>query len=328
MLQQQRELEQVREIMDDRQKRLERIELLNRQLGEDKEQLLDKLVQAQKETATLTVLRQENIRLAEESDRLRVENEQLRSSLAAGEELFRQRIEALEEESGQRTEALETEARRQLEALKAESRQQLETLREESSRRYEELERVSRERYAALELASRQQFEALEQESRQRIDSLEASDTRAREELGRARAQLDSLGILKSVERETVVTPAEIRMTVDSLEIYDRASEWRIQLGQIQRLNKALDAKVHHCEEEISQLSERLAEAGRKGEAEKAELLRRVRAYEDRNRDLQQQSASLEGLCSRLNQEKEALNEKLLWMQERWKAKLAGDESH
>jgi DNA-binding response OmpR family regulator len=223
-MQQERERQQALAIIEEKQTRIENLEAIQKQLIQEKEELLDRLVQAQKENMAMTVLRQENVRLTEENTLLKDE---------------------------------------------------------------------------------RQSFE-------QRIASLETQSEELRGELEGARGQLSSLGMLQDLGSVNVPTPAELRETVDPLEIYEKSAEWCMQFTQLRKLCSILDLKVHRADQEISELHEQIAGLRTQFDREKMGLMKKISEYEEQYHSFRQELEAQTALCDRLEREKEELAGKLL----------------
>lgn len=244
--QQQREMQQVLDRLEEKQQRVEQLEAVQKQLTEDREQLLGRITQFQKENAALVVLRQENASLREDAQQARAEISRL------------------------------VEEREHLQA----------------------------------------QLESLHNDSRERQSELEG-----------LREQMKNLGMLRDLAPGGAVTTAELQQSVDPMQIYSKAAEWRTQVSQLQRLNGVLDLKVRNCEAEIGRLHEEMNDRRSQLDKEHARLVRQSRELDEQVKELRQRSEVQEASLNRLRQEKEELARKLLWMQSQWKAKLnAGGE--
>jgi len=239
--QKQREMQHLLDQIEEKQERIEQLEAVQKQLAEDREQLLVKMAQLQKENAALVVLRQENAALREEADRLRT-----------GASLLEEGNEQL--------------------------KVQLESLQKDAEKMQGELENM--------------------------------------------REQMKSLGMLKTLAPTGPVTPAELQQSVDPMEIYTKAAEWRTQVFQLQRLNGVLDLKLRTSEAEVARLHEEGSGWRSRFEGEQWRLAREARELKERVKELRHKSEVQEALCNRLQQERDELARKLLWMQNQWKAKL------
>lgn len=290
IFQKQQEVQHALERLQEKDQRIEQLEAVQKALTEDKEELLEKMVQLQMENAALGVLRQENSAMREEMDRLRAEGAQ---------ELERVRAQAAEDadriraEAGREIESAVAKAASATEQLKAE----MEALRAENGRMHEQAQGYRSER-----------------------EAIQAEADKLREEL-------NSLGRLKALGPASApLTASELEQTVDALEIYSKAAQWCMQAFQLQRLNEMLEIDVQKSELEISRLHEGMAGLRTRFEHEQAGLLRQSRQLDEQYRALRQESQAREVSCDRLRKERDELARKVSWMQAQWKAKQEQNE--
>ena len=104
-MQQEHGRQQALELLEEKQARIVNLEALEKQLMQEKAELLERLLQTQKENAAMGVLRQENARLTDENARLQGE-----------QKAFEQRIDSLVAQSEELGSELE-EVRSQLNSL-------------------------------------------------------------------------------------------------------------------------------------------------------------------------------------------------------------------
>ena len=296
MLQQQHEVRQALERLEEKQQRIEQLEAVQKQLTEDKEQLLEKMMQLQRENAALAVLRQENAEMREEVERSRAERDrELEAFMAEAAE----EIERLKTKDAHEIDRLKTEAAQEAERLKAEAALEIDGLRAE---------------IAGLSADN----ESLSQEA----EALRTGAETAQSEAQKLREELNRMGMLKALGTATPVTAAELQQSIDHLEIYSKAAEWYMQASQLQRLNKMLEMNVQKCQVEISRLHDGMASLRSQFEQDQAKILRQSRQVEEQYRTLRHKSDVQEASCNRLKMERDELAQKVLWMQTQWKAKL------
>lgn len=351
MQQHQKEVQQALERLEEKQQRIEQLEAMQKQVTEDKDQLLDKILQLQRENAALTVLRRENVELTDEVNRLKTESrreierlkteateeaDRLKAQAAQENDRLNTEIDRLKLEAAQEADRLKAQAARDSELLKAESSREIDRLNTEIDRlKLEAAQEVDR-----LKAQTTRDTELLKAEAVREADCLKAEVAELKEandkvneqaraaqiEAGKLREELSSLGMLKGFGAGAPVTTAELQQNIDSFEIYSKAAEWYMQISQLQKLNQMLEMTVHKGEEEVSRLHESMAALRSQIEQDQAKVLKQSRQVVEQYSALKEKSEAREASCYRLQKERDELAQKVLWMQAQWKAKLAHSE--